>query len=343
MACNSIKSGFLFVLLAIVFSTQTAANEAIPVVTNSLANIAVYPELRAPASVISNNNSRLSAEVSARITSLPASVGEQVEKGQVIVRLEQRDLQLAVEREQAKLEGLLARIALADYELKRAISLSEKQAVSEQLLKQREADLTTLLADEKGQRATLQQAKRNLDKTIIRAPFQAVVLEQIGQMGELAVPGTPLIQIVDTSSVEVSAKIQAHHADEVEKAKSLFLISGEKKYPLQLRTITAAVDPVTRTREARLLFKNHPTMPGSAGELVWVRSSASLPSDLLVKRKNNLGVFIYRDSKAYFHPLPGAEEGRPAIIDLPDDTQIIIQGQFRLQDGETVSRQSQAL
>lgn len=337
------KSGLLCLFFATGYCLQSAASEAIPVTIRPLSSIAIHPELRAPANVISTSNSRISAEVSARITSLVASVGDEVKKGQALVRLEQGDYQLAVQREQAKLDALLARIKLADYELKRAISLSKKQAVSEQLLKQREAELNTLLADAKGQRAALEQSRRNLEKTVIRAPFQAVITEHIGQVGELATPGTPLMQIMDSASLEVSARIQAQYAEEIEKAKSLSLLSKGIRYPLQLRVITPAIDNKTRTREARLLFKDQRAMPGSAGELVWERLSASLPSDLVVKRNGKLGVFIVNsvnNKQAQFVPLPGAEEGRPVATDLSPDTAIVTHGRFRLQDGDPISTQT---
>lgn len=340
---NHFKTDLLCLLFAAGFSLPVFASEAIPVTTRPLSSIAIYPELDAPANVISTSNSRITAEVSARITSLDANIGEEVKKGQVLVHLEKADYQLAVEREQAKLDALLARIKLADYELKRAASLSKKQAVSEQLLKQREADLDTLLADENGQRAALEQSKRNLNKTVIRAPFPAIITEHLGQVGELAAPGTPLIQIIDSSSLEVSSRIQSHHAKELEKATTLMLISDGTRYPLQLRVITPAIDNKTRTREARLLFKDKRAMPGSAGELVWKRSSASVPTDLVVRRNGKLGVFIVNNAnkqKAQFVPLPGAEEGRPAATDLPLDTAIITQGRFRLQDQDLIAIQA---
>jgi RND family efflux transporter MFP subunit len=345
MIDNKFKSGLLCLLLTAGCSLQVIASEAIPVSTKPFSSVAIYPELGAPANVISTSNTRISAEVSARITSLAANVGEEVKKDQVLVRLDQTDYQLAVEREQAKLDAILARIDLADYELKRAVSLSKKQAVSEQLLKQRETELNTLLADEKGQRVALQQSKRNLGKTVIRAPFQAVITEHLGQVGELAAPGTPLLQIIDSSSLEVSSRIQARHAKEIEKSTSLVLLSEGTRYPLQLRVITPAIDNKTRTREARLLFKDKRAMPGSAGELLWKQSLASLPSDLVVKRNAKLGVFIVNkanNKQAQFVPLPGAEEGRPVATNLPRDTQIITRGRFRLQDGGSISVQTES-
>lgn len=347
------KPALLCLLLLTCHATLAAASDAkpvksIPVKTKPLSSVAIFQQLRAPATVISTSNSRISAEVTARIKAFPAAVGETVKKGDIIVRLEKEDYQLAVNREQARLEALLARIELADYELKRAQSLSKKQAVSEQLLKQRESELNTLSADEKGQRATLALARRNLDKTDIRAPFPAIITEHIGQVGELAAPGTPLLQIVDNTSLEVSAKIQAHYAEEIRQAKSLMFLQAGKPYPLHLRSITPAIDSTTRTREARLLFSKERSeqraLPGSAGELAWNQPAASLPADLVVRRKGKLGVFVVKNvannKRAQFVPLPDAEEGRPVITDLPPDTAVITQGRFRLQDGDTVTIQT---
>jgi len=323
---------------------QAADSNAIPVKSRPLSSVAIFQELRAPASVISTSNSRISAEVSARIQAFPSAVGETVNKGDVIVRLEKSDYQLALEREQARLEALQARIELADYELKRAQSLSRKQAVSDQLLKQRQTELNTLLADNKSQQATVALAKRNLDKTDIRAPFPAIVTEQIGQVGELAAPGTPLLQIVDSSNLEVTAKIQAQYAQEVSQTRSLAFVQAGKAFPLHLRAITPAIDSKTRTREVRLSFIEQRPLPGSAGELVWKQVKASLPADLVVKRKGKLGVFVVNnanDKTARFVPLPVAEAGRPVMADLPPDTLVITQGRFRLQDGDAITVQTE--
>lgn len=321
---------------------KTIPVKTIPVKIRPLSSVAIFQQLRAPATVTSTSNSRISAEVSARIITFPAAVGETVKRGDTIVTLDKRDYQLALDLEQAKLEELQARIDLADYELKRAQSLSQKQAVSEQLLKQRESELNSLRADEKAQRAALALAKRNLDKTVIRAPFPAVITEHLGQVGELATPGTPLLQILDNSSLEVSAKIQEHHAEAIRQAKSLAFIQDGKSYALHLRAITPAIDSTTRTREIRLTFMDQRPLPGSAGELVWKQSSTSLPADLIVKRDGQLGVFVVNNNRAQFVPLPNAEEGRPAVTDLPSNTSIVTQGRFRLQDGDAISSQDES-
>ena len=314
-----------------------AAEEAIPVQARPLAELAVHAEYRAPASVVSDNDSRLSAEVAARIVEIPVRVGEVVERGALLARLEAKDHELALAREEAALRALQARMELARYQLDRARSLSRKKVVSEELLTQRESELNGLRAQLDGQQAAVAQARRRLDKTTLRAPFAAVITARLASVGELASPGTPLLRIVDNRHLEVSAPLQARLADSLPRAGQPELVTPLARYPLKLRTITPAFDPVSRTREARLTFTNEAALPGSAGELVWRSTRPALPAELLIRRQGRLGVFVVEEGRAKFVPLPDAEEGRPAAVSLPAQTPIVTLGRFRLQDGDPVA------
>lgn len=313
------------------------AGEPVPVSVRPLAEVAVYPEQRAPAEVVSQNDSRISAEISARIVELPVLVGQVVEQGALLARLNNIDYTLALQREQAAAESLAARLELARYQWERAQSLAQQQLIAEELFKQREADLNTLLAEQKGQQAALEQARHNLEKTALRAPFRAVVMERLGQVGELAAPGTPLLRIVDAAHIEVSAQVQNEQAANLAATKTIELASGAGRHTLQLRTITPAMDARTRTREARLTFTDANALPGTTGELVWRSRAAHIPADLILRRNGKLGFFQVLDGQARFTPLDAAQEGRPAATVLDPDTQVVVEGRYRLQDGDAVN------
>lgn len=330
--------------LLAVTGSFAAASEPIPISAQPLSELAIHPEYRAPATVVSDNNSRISAEVSARIIEIPVRVGEAVDKGTVLARLEQADIALAMAQEQAIADALRARIALARFQRTRARSLSEKKVVSEELLKQRESELNALLAEQEAQQASLAMAQRRLDKTVVRAPFKAIVTARLGQVGELANEGAPLVQIVDANRLEVSAMLQASLAEALPKAKNPEMVIAGRRYALTLRTIIPVFDPRARTREARLTFAETNAMPGNAGELVWRSLQPSVPAELVVRRKGKLGIFVIDGGSApvmtvRFVELAGAEEGRPAPVPLDATTLIATQGRFQLQDGDQVSLQ----
>jgi hypothetical protein len=86
-----------------------------------------------------------------------------------------------------------------------------------------------------------------------------------------------------------------------------------------------------------LEFSADPAPPGAAGKLEWRTPTLYIPGEYLVKRGDSYGIFIVTSGKARFVPLPSADVGRPAAIDVPPATAIVVEGQFALTDGQSVS------
>jgi multidrug efflux pump subunit AcrA (membrane-fusion protein) len=177
-------------MLCLHATVLAAADQPVNITVKRFSEIATYPEHRAPAVVVPQNDSKINSEVSAKIIDIAVRVGQVVDKGAVLVRLQNADFSLILQREEAALKSLEARIELARYQLQRAQTLSKQQAVSEELLKQRETELAVLLAEQIGQQAALQQAKRSVEKCTVRAQFQAIISDKFAQVGDLAAPGT---------------------------------------------------------------------------------------------------------------------------------------------------------
>jgi len=312
------------------------SSAAVAVEATSFADLAVFPRHKASAVVVARNISRLSAEVRANIIAIPVDVGDVVKKGGVLVELNKAEYELALQREQAGARSLEAKIELARYQLQRAQKLRKQQVVAEELLKQRETELAVLLADRASQKAVIQQALQNVDRCMIRAPFDAVIVEKLAHVGELASPGTPLIRLVDAEKSEVSAKLQNHQIDVVSAAKNLQLVVRDKQYPLSIRAVTPVIDSVERTQDVRLVFNAKQALPGTAGELVWQDNVPHLPAELIVRRKGGLGVFVVKNNKAEFILLPDAVEGRPARVVLSKGDLVVTKGRYRLGHGDSV-------
>ncbi len=325
-----------------------------------LAEVAIHPERSAPAAVIGRDEARISAEVAATILALPAEVGQRVRKGTTIARLDPRDADLALERAAAALAQAEARHAQAQAQLERARTLREKNFYSAEALALRETELASTAADLRAARAQRDTARRHLDKHTLTAPFDAIVRARPGQTGELATPGMPLLTLVSADAVELAVRLQPRDADSLAVAptptnvptlarntRSLpptggasawggpaptFITSGAS-YEMKLLRISPALDRDTRSREARLAFVDAPPPIGSEGRLRWRETQAHVPAELLVRRDGHLGVFVAAAGVARFHALEHAQEGRPAAIDLPGETPVVVQGRHALRDG----------
>ncbi len=295
--------------------------------TQALGDLVVYPRRTAPATVLSLNDSRISAEINARIESVAVKVGDPVATGDALVRLDCRDNRLALQRTKARLD-------FAHGQLKRAKSLRKKHNISAETYDQRQTDYDE--AD-----VAYQQAALNVERCVVRAPFEGVVMERLVSEGELAATGTPLLRLLDRSRLEVSAQVPAGQVQSLETAKRSWLEYGGRRWALQLRTATPAINPLARNRDVRLTFAEEPALPGTAGRLVWESAEPHLPSNLLIQRDGRLGVLVANGHRAHFRPLPEALEGQPARIELPLDTQIIVEGRHGLSDGDAVTIPSQ--
>ena len=167
----------------------------------------------------------------------------------------------------------------------------------------------------------------------------AIVRERLADVGELAAPGTPLAVLLDAERLEVSAQVQARDVRSLGAAKEIFFEGEGGRRSLALLRISPAIDPQSRTVEARFRFAGAAAPPGASGRIAWRDSQPHAPAALLVRRGAALGVFIDEDGTARFRALPGAQEGRPAPLELAPGTPVVVSGQLALEDGQKLDGQ----
>ncbi len=326
-------------LLSLLLLPPAWANDtAKPVRTLPYSQLLIHPRFEAPATVVSLNDSRIGAEINARIESIEVRVGEMVEPGALLARLDCGDYRLAVARIEAELQGLEAQLRLARQQLRRARSLELNRNASEELVDQRQADVARLQAEHDSRQAALRAARRDVGRCRVQAPFRAVVLQRIAQEGEIAAPGTPLLRILDLDRIEISAQVEARLARSLRSGAGLNFHYRQQDYPVKLRALMPALDANRRSREARLEFIGERALPGAVGRLRWRDPTPHLPADIPVQRHGQLGVFVLEEDRARFVALPGALEGRPARAELPPDSLVIVEGRHALMDGDEVRR-----
>ena len=293
----------------------------------SLADIAVYPTRSAQAQVVSLNESQVAAEISAIIQRLPPEPGQTLAKGAVLAELDCRDYQLTTESAKAALVAAEAQARLAEQQHRRAVELAKEKFISKDLLDTRVTELDAARANVAVNQAAVKTAKRQEGKCVVRAPFPAVVVERLAQVGEMAAPGTPLVKLLDRSRIQVKAEVQEADVAGLSQAKSISFISPANNLPLRLLRISPAQARATRLSEARLAFKSRSASPGASGQVQWATPLPHLPPEVVLRRNGRLGLFVVEGGTPRFVPLPEAQEGRPAPANgLGKDATIVVKG-----------------
>jgi len=328
---------FIWIILtSILIPALSWAQTGIHVRTQSLSELLIDFERKAPAEVRALNESLISAEVSAIVLSVHADVGQTIAKDDLLLELNPADYLLNLKQAEANLASSQARLSQAKAKLNRARKLGDDQYISADELLERETDVMVSEADIQASEVAVAIASRNLDKCSLRAPFNGVVSSRAAQVGSFVRNGDPLISLTQIDQFELNAEIPDSQANEIQNTNMMRFESRGQSWPVELLRLSAVIDSQGRTRAARFAFVGDAPVVGRSGELVWKVGSGMLPANLISRRNGVLGVFLLEAGKARFEALPGAQEGRPVQAQLPPSSLVITLGRDRLQDGVDV-------
>ena len=320
-------SRVLFPLAILNLAILNLASTALAMDSQSIKDIALYPQRSAQAQVVSLNESRIPADISAPIARITVEPGQVVKKGALLVVLDCRDYDLARARAEAALKASESQARLSGMQLTRSSKLADQGFIAKEALDSRQAEHEVALAETAVNRAGLKTAQHAQSKCKIRAPFPAVVLERLGHEGEMAGPGSPLLLLSDLSHIQIKAEVQWEDAEDLGVAQGISFQTQGKAYPVKLAQRSPALNRSTRLMEARLKFAGPTAPPGSTGRVFWNSHQAYLPPEITVRRGGQIGIYILEGSTPRFLPLPQAQEGRPVPVNLPMQTRIVTQGQ----------------
>jgi RND family efflux transporter MFP subunit len=331
------QASMMLVLWLAASGLHAAESEAVDVEVRPLAQLSEAPLRRASAEVLPAQRSVLAAETSARIASIAVEVGERVEAGAQLLRLDARDAELRVAAARAAVRAAESAAELSAVRLEKARKLIERSYVSADEVKEREAIHAGELATVALRQSDLDLARRELERCLLKAPFEGWVVERSAQIGQWVSPGTPLLTLVQADKVEISARLDGPAAAELKPASAVeFIDESDRRWPLRWLRSAPVLDPATRQAEVRFDFLNEAAAAGSSGRIEWRAAQDELPAELLVRRDGRLGVFVHEAGKARFVALPQAIAGRPVAVDLPAESQIITAGRDLLRDGDAV-------
>lgn len=299
--------------------------------TASFGSLSFRPKRSAPAKVEAMNISKISAEISAKITKISVKPGVVVKTGEILATLECRDYQARLSTAQAILKQTQQQFSYETKELKRAIKVAHKSSLSKSEVERRQTLVINLEFSIDANRANQTIAEQNVNRCTIKAPFKGLISKRIANVGEMLAAGAPILELVQLNNSEVSATISISNLASFDNAAEFNFVIQNTSYPLKLRTVFGFIANNSSSQNARFIFTTDTATIGSTGRLEWQAPAFHLPAYLLSKRGGNDGVFIVRDDLAAFIKVKDAEEGRPFIVALTEQDKVILDGRHALQ------------
>lgn len=240
-----------------------------PVITGS-----VQPERKAD----------LRAEVGAVVLQVLKENGEVVKKGDLLVRLDDTSIRDSLNSAEEATRASTQSLEQATRMMERLKTLRASGMASAQALEDAEIRRNNALSDLAAARARSVQARQQMARTSVRAPFDGIVSERKVSNGDTAQIGKELIKVIDPTSMRFEGLVSADKIGVVKVGQPVsFRING---YPGQtfdgkVKRVDPAANPVTRQVEVLVDFAGK-AQPRVAGLYAEGRIEAEATSALMI-------------------------------------------------------------
>ncbi|HEY5760399.1 MAG TPA: efflux RND transporter periplasmic adaptor subunit [Steroidobacter sp.] len=149
----------------------------------------------------------LKSKVGGEVEQLRLREGQDAREGDVIARVDTRNLQAQYDREAAAVEKARADLDLARLNRDKNRQLLEQKFISQNTFEQTESTYNGSVASFKLAEAEARVAKINLDDAVIRAPFSGTIAKRLVQPGEKVSPDSAIVTIVDLKQMVLEAAV----------------------------------------------------------------------------------------------------------------------------------------
>lgn len=245
--------------------------------------------LPAEAVIEATKQATVATQVAGRIVDVRVEAGQRVSKGQVLMRIDAREAAESVAAAKAQLMQ-----AEANYQ--RTLNLFKQKFVSQAALDAAEAQL-------KSARAQAGAAGAGASHATVTAPITGIVAQRHAELGDLAMPGKPLVTVFDPHGLRAVASIPQYKLKEAQAAASARVELTESRRWLDgVRIeILPTIDAQSHTATARVYLPQEAgVLPGMAARVHFVTGTTqklTVPPQAILRRGEISAVYVLKDGK----------------------------------------------
>lgn len=183
---------------------------------------------------------QIAAKISGNIVSLPVDLGSRVQKGDLLIKIKAGEISAKLQLAKAQLEQKKRNLA-------REKNLLKKKAATPETVKSFEDSVR--IAE-----AAHREALTMLEYTKIVAPFTGIITRKHANIGDLATPGRPLLNIEEENNLQVLTDIPEAMILQIKKGDTLsvFIPAANLKLEGEVAEVAPTADPSSRTTPIKL-------------------------------------------------------------------------------------------
>ncbi len=250
--------------------------------------------LEIPGTLLPYEQTEIRPEISGRVVQLNVPEGSFVQKGALLVKLFDEDLQ-------AQLKKLQVQLQISEKTAERQQALLKISGISQQ-----EYDLSQLQVN--NLKADIELVRVNIGKTEIRAPFNGRIGLRNISLGAYITPTTLITTISQVGQLKMEFSVPEKYSDEMRKGRQVtFTIAGnDTRFNASIIATESVIEANTRTLKVRTVIKGtHPLLVPGAFAKVALKLGENdkaliIPTQAVIPQARNKRVIVYKGGVASY-------------------------------------------
>jgi RND family efflux transporter MFP subunit len=213
----------------------------------------------------------VSAKVLATIDEILVAAGDQVQQGQELIRLDNKEYQARLDQAKRALEAATANRAEAEKQFERIEALAKQNAASRSEFDRAARDVQVTIADEARAQQAVSEAQVLLSYTTIKAAKNGRIVDRTAEPGDVAQPGVPILVLYDETSLRLEAPVMEQLAVKLRQGDELTVAIDalQREFPATVDEIVPQADAPSRSFLVKASLPDSPDLyEGMFGRLL---------------------------------------------------------------------------
>lgn len=226
---------------------------------------------RVPGTLSAMHEALISPRIMATIGEINVSAGDNVNRGQVLAKLDSRDLAAREQQAKQSLNSARAHQSEAEKEYNRMKQLVDKSIIPRSQFDTAEAAYKTAQADVQRAEQSVGEAQAGSSYAVIEAPFGGRIIDRYAQPGDTATPGSPILKLYDPARMRLEAYVRESLAGTLRPGAELAVMIDALTTTVQGRVeeIVPQAEPGSRSMLVKVSLPERPDIyPGMFGRLL---------------------------------------------------------------------------
>jgi membrane fusion protein (multidrug efflux system) len=306
----------------------------------------IAPQSEFIATIFYQEISETASEISGLASDIRFEEGLRVKKGQILVTLGSEILRKRFQAAKLTYEQVLSELEIARIDLKRREKLYERKSISEQTY---DENRYRVIGSEKRAASLNAQVERlaiELEKKVIRAPFDGVVIKRYVDRGEWISEGETVAVIGKDDVIDIVAQLPEQIIQYIKIGMQVKAAANGNEFSGTVIAIVPKGDVSTRTFPVKIRTPNKFSLiEGMSAKVTMpqgeIKKTLIVPRDAVISKFGRTVVFLAQDAKATMLPVQvigfeGLDAG-VASPGLKEGMLVVVEGNERLRNGQDVS------